>query len=193
MPRITEGEKTYWLPDNLPEPTEEHKNIQSEKSYLTQDGRERRHPGWTYASNGAYVDDEYLFQNEGWKLIIDDGGVENSDDNLKHKTRNAHNQWQEINEKTVNVTYTLTDFTQEETNSYIEKKWQLLRDRRDILLSQTDWVISRATEENLTISSQITSYRQQLRNFPNTVADILKFNIDDDSLWPVKPEVYFEE
>jgi|TARA_B100000035_G_scaffold137274_1_gene116978 hypothetical protein len=191
MPQITEGEKTYWLPDDLPEPTEEYKNIQSEKSYLTKDGREREHPGWTYASNCAYVDDEYLFQNEGWKLIVDDGGAEFSDDDLKHKTRNAHDQW-EINEKTVKVTYTITDFTQEETDAYIEEKWQLLRGRRDYLLSQTDWIISRATEENLTISSQVTSYRQQLRNFPSTVTDILKFNIDDNSSWPAKPEVYFE-
>lgn len=192
MPWITEGEKSYWMLEVLPEPTEAYTSEQSEKKYLTQEGKERRHPGWTYAENVAYVDDEYLFQNEGWKVINDDGGVEISPDDLKHKTRNTPDLWEDIDERNVRVTYTLTDFTQEEIDEYTEQKWTMLRGKRNILLSDTDWIITRAMEENLTVSSEVSSYRQELRDFPGTIANILEFDLNDETLWPIKPEVYFE-
>lgn len=192
MPWITEEEKSYWMPEVLPEPTEEYTSAQSEKKYLTQEGKERRHPGWTYADNVAYVDDEYLFQNEGWKVIVDDGGIEISEDDLKHKKRNTPEQWEEIDERNVRVTYTLTEFTQEEIDAYVEQKWAMLRSRRDSLLSDTDWIITRATEENLTVSSEVTSYRQQLRDFPSTIVNILEFDLNNETLWPIKPTIYFE-
>lgn len=192
MPFITENEKTYWMPEVLPEPTEEYKSEQSEKKYLTHEGKERRHPGWTYADNNAYVDDEYLFQNEGWKVINDDGGIEITNDDLKHKKRNNPDQWEEIDKKNVRVTYTLIDFTMQEIDEYTESKWLQLRDKRDFLLLQTDWIITRAIEENLTVSSDVISYRNQLRNFPETIANILEFDLSDETLWPIKPQVYFE-
>ena len=92
---ITENGKTYWMPEVLPEPTKEYQAIQKEKNYLTQEGVEKRHPEWTYAENIANVDDEYLFQNEGWKLIIDDKGPVILDTDLKHKTRNEIVDWEE--------------------------------------------------------------------------------------------------
>jgi hypothetical protein len=192
MPQITEGEKTYWLPEVLPEPTEEYKLAQSEKRYLTNLGVERRHPGWTYAENIAYVDDEYLFQNEGWKVVNDDGGPTVNPDDLNHKTRNSPDLWEDIDERNVRVTYTLTDFTQDEIDEYTERKWVNLRAQRNIFLSDTDWVITRAVEENLTVSSEVTSYRQQLRDLTSTIENILEFDLTDDALWPSKPEVYFE-
>lgn len=192
MPWVSEKEKAYWIPEVLPEPTKEYTSEQSEKKYLTHEGKERRHPGWTYAENNAYVDDEYLFQNEGWKVIIDDGGVKISPNDLKHKTRNSFEQWEELNEKSLKVTYTLTDFTQEEIDTHIEQKWYTLRSRRDFLLQQTDWVIVRASEENLVVSSEVSSYRQQLRDFPETITNILDFEIENETLWPIKPEIYFE-
>jgi hypothetical protein len=150
---------------------------------------ERRHPGWTYAENIAYVDDEYLFQNEGWKVVNDDGGPTA---NLQHKKRNSPDLWEDIDERNVRVTYTLTDFTQDEINKYTEQKWARLRGKRDFLLFDTDWIVTRAMEENLTVSSEVTSYRQQLRNFTSTIENILEFDLDDDTSWPIKPEVYFE-
>lgn len=192
MPVITEGEKTYWMPDNIPQPTEDYQSAQSEKTYLTHEGKERRHPGWTYSDTNAFVDDEYLFRNEGWKVIVDDGGLEVTDNDLKHKIRNTSDKWEKVNEISLKVTYILTDFTKEETDKYTEQKWEKLRGIRDVLLSQTDWIITRATEESLTVSSEVTSYRQELRNFPTTVTNILEFNLRDETLLPKKPKVYFK-
>lgn len=191
MPWITENEKTYWMPEVLPEPTEEYQSAQSEKLYLTHEGKERRHPGWTYAETNAYVDDEYLFQNEGWKVIVDER-PEITEDDLKNVRRNASEDWEELDEKTLKVTYTITDFTQEEIDAYAEQKWQRLRNKRDNLLQQTDWIMARAFEEGLVVSNEIKSYRQQLRDFPGTIINIIEFKIGDDTLWPTKPEVYFE-
>ena len=191
MPWITENEKTYWMPEVLPEPTEEYQSAQSEKLYLTHEGKERRHPGWTYAETNAYVDDEYLFQNEGWKVIVDER-PEITEDDLKNVRRNASEDWEELDEKTLKVTYTITDFTQEEIDAYAEQKWQRLRNKRDNLLQQTDWIMARAFEEGLVVSNEIKSYRQQLRNLPGTISNILEFKVGDDTLWPVKPQVYFE-
>lgn len=191
MPWITENNKKYWIPEVLPEPTLEYTQEQSNKRYLTQEGKERQHPGWTYAENVAYVDDEYLFQNEGWKVIVDER-PEITEDDLQHVSRNTPEDWEEINERSVKVTYTLTDFTQEEIDTYAGQKWEILRNRRDFLLQQTDWVMGRAFEEGLVVSDEVKSYRQQLRDFPETITNILEFKIGDDTLWPTKPEVYFE-
>ena len=61
-------------------------------------------------------------------------------------------------------------------------------------LQQTDWVIVRAMEENLVASTEVIAYRQALRDFPKTITNILEFNLEfgNDTLWPIKPEVYFE-
>jgi hypothetical protein len=185
-------EATYtldgWIPSVFPELTQEYQEKQWQKKYLTPQGEEKRHPQWQYALSEAYVDDEYLFQNEGWKVVID----EEPSIQLKHNVRNSPEEWEEVNEKTVKVTYTLIDFTQEEVDVYTEEKWEILRGKRNSLIQQTDWILVRAGEEGLIVSSEVTEYRQQLRDFPGTIEDILTFKIDDDTLWPTKPEVYFE-
>jgi hypothetical protein len=185
-------ETTYtligWIPEEFPEPTLEYQQGQIEKKYLTSQNEEKRHPQWEYTETGAYVDDEYLFQNEGWKVVID----EEPSVELKHNERNSLELWEEIDERNVKVTYTLIDFTAEEVEEYEEGKWQQLRLKRDNLLRETDWIIVRAMEENLVVSSQVTAYRRELRDFPESIENILEFNINDDTLWPIKPEVYFE-
>lgn len=190
MPWLTENGNDYWMPEVLPEPTEKYQISQSEKIYLTSEGVQRRHPGWTYADNMAYVDDEYLFKNEGWKVVIDDNGPTINENDLKHKIRNDIKDWESIDESSVKVTYTITDFTTEEINTYIEEKLEKIRKHRNFLLGETDWVFARANEENLTVPDEIKTYRQQLRDFPDTIVDIVGFDIDDKSLWPIKPKVY---
>jgi hypothetical protein len=39
----------------------------------------------------------------------------------------------------------------------------------------------------------LKDYRQQLRDFPSSITDILDFDLNDDSLWPKEPTVFFEE
>ena len=185
-------EATYtvngWIPSVFPEATAEYQQGQREKKYLTPSDEEKRHPQWEYTETGAYVNDEYLFQNEGWKVVVD----EEPSVELKHNERNSPELWEEIDERTVRVTYTLNDFTAEEVAEFEEQKWNYLRIKRDMRLMQIDWVVVRAIEENLVVSEEVTSYRQQLRNFPETIVNILEFNIENDALWPTKPEVYFE-
>jgi hypothetical protein len=181
-----------YIPNVLPEPTEEYQQSQRNKFYFKENGDILGHPGWSYSSNSALVDDEYLLQNGGWRLFIDDGGLEITEDDLKHKTRDPKNLWDKTDPKVVKTTYTITDFTEEEVTQYEEKKWQKLRDKRDVLLGQTDWVIVRSMEKNLVVSNQVTSYRQQLRDLPKIITNIIEFKIDDDTLWPTRPQVYFE-
>lgn len=61
---------TYWVPDELPEKTEEWQTNQMKKSYLKPDGSLTGHPGW-YFGNGSYASDEYFYHNEGWYTIVD--------------------------------------------------------------------------------------------------------------------------
>lgn len=72
------SEKTYWMPESLPSPTKEYQDSQRTKKYLTPDGEEKNHPKWSY-ENTALVDDEYLLQNEGWRVIVDNYPLEVDD------------------------------------------------------------------------------------------------------------------
>lgn len=177
-----------WIPEEFPSATQEYQQEQFQKKYLTPQGKEKTHPQWKYSSNEAYVDDEYLFQNEGWKLIIDEEPLVE----LKHTVRNSPDKWNEIDEITIEVTYTLVDFTEEEVKEFKDQKWKILREGRDRLLSETDWIIVRSIEQNLVVSDEVIKYRQELRDFPETITDILEFDLEDDTLRPTKPEVYFE-
>jgi len=194
--RTVEATYTFngWIPEVFPEATKEYQQTQSEKRYLTPDGEVKWHPQFKYAATDAYVDDEYLFQNDGWKLLINIS-QEPPFVQLKKSVKNEIEDWEEQEGgKTIKVTYTLTDFTEEEVAEYTEHKWGRLRMMRDNRLQQTDWVIVRAMEENLVVSTEVTTYRQALRDFPETIENILEFNLEfgNDTLWPIEPEVYFE-
>jgi hypothetical protein len=69
-----------------------------------------------------------------------------------------------------------------------DRAFELLREKRDKLLIATDFYT--LPDRPTTISSEMSSYRQQLRDFPSTFDNesILTFVIDDDSGWPTKPE-----
>ena len=192
MPWITEKDQTFWLPETLPSEVDDNYKIdQQSKSYLTPENTVRIHPNWTFASNGALVTDEYLYQNEGWKLIVDEGPSMLPDD-LKHGVKNSIAEWDHTDERIAKVTYTYTNFTSEEIDEYTSDKWEYVREIRDKLLAETDWIIIRATEENLTISQEILNYRTLLRNFPETIDNILEFDPENTLSWPVKPTVFFE-
>jgi len=182
-----------WIPEVFPTSTSEYQQTQSEKRYLNEEGEVKWHPQWKYVATNAYVDDEYLFQNEGWQLLVNIS-QEPPSVKLKNTLKNGIEDWEEQEGgKTIKVTYTLVDFTEEEVAEYTEQQWKQLRMMRDNLLGETDWVIVRAMEENLIVSSQVTAYRQSLRDFPETIENILEFEVEfgNFTLWPIRPEVYF--
>lgn len=69
----------YWIPEILPEPTEEWNSQQLNKNYLKPDGSITSHPKW-YFANTAYASDEYFYHNEGWFTVIDEKPEETDDD-----------------------------------------------------------------------------------------------------------------
>jgi len=64
----------------------------------------------------------------------------------------------------------------------LDQKWADIRERRNIELTESDWVVIKAKEEhaNASIDSSWTDYRTALR-------DITKQSDPDDITWPTKP------
>ena len=59
--------------------------------------------------------------------------------------------------------------------------WQV-RQRRDALLAETDWVITMHKELGTNIPAAWKTYRQALRDITDTYTSL------DDVVWPEKPE-----
>ena len=99
-------ETTYWLPDTLPEPTEEWNNSQSRKYYLKEDGNIIPHPNW-YFSNTALVSDEYLYRNNNWITILEPEFAYNFSESYGsiESILRPRDQWESINEYTIKKTY----------------------------------------------------------------------------------------
>ena len=62
----------------------------------------------------------------------------------------------------------------------IAHKWQNIRDQRNLLLNQSDWVVTRASDTGVAVSDDWKTYRQALRDVP-TQSD------PDNITWPTKP------
>ena len=57
---------------------------------------------------------------------------------------------------------------------------RLLREKRDELLAETDWVVTQATETGGSIAPVMKTYRQALRDLPASVSPKLDSNGDLD-------------
>ena len=67
---------------------------------------------------------------------------------------------------------------------------RLLREERNQLLSETDWVAARSIETGVTISNDWKTYRQALRDLPSSSSPSLNqyYDLDFSSVtWPTKP------
>ena len=67
---------------------------------------------------------------------------------------------------------------------------KLLREKRDRLLKETDWVVVKALETGVAVSNAWKNYRQALRDLPASSSPTLKlnYNLDKSSVtWPTKP------
>ena len=67
---------------------------------------------------------------------------------------------------------------------------RLLREERNVLLSETDWVTARSIDTGVAISNDWKTYRQALRDLPANSTPSLDSNFDLDFssvTWPTKP------
>jgi hypothetical protein len=88
---------------------------------------------------------------------------------------------------TITKQYDITRYSAEEL---LEQKWGLLRQTRDILLKNTDYLVIQATERSLTLSDEIKEYRQQLRDMPELIDDISQYTrsmIGSRDFYPQEP------
>ena len=81
--------------------------------------------------------------------------------------------------------------TEEEINAKIqelqnEEPMRLLREKRDILLRETDWTQNR--DVTLSNDSDWQTYRQSLRDLPSTASPTLVNGVLSNVTWPTKPE-----
>jgi len=60
------------------------------------------------------------------------------------------------------------------------EKWKDIRSQRDALLSDTDWIVTKAKETGTNIPTNWKTYRQALRDVPDQTDP-------DDITWPTKP------
>ena len=68
---------------------------------------------------------------------------------------------------------------------------KLLRDERNQLISESDWMIVKSQETGVPISNEWKTYRQALRDLPASSTPKLdeNFELDLSSVtWPTKPE-----
>ena len=59
-------------------------------------------------------------------------------------------------------------------------KWLQVRNERNSLLSETDWVVTKASETGVAVSDDWKTYRQALRDVPSQ-------SDPDNITWPTKP------
>ena len=168
-------EKIYWMPEVLPSPTEEYQEAQRKKCYLTQDGEEKKHPGWTY-ENQALVDDDYLLKNDGYRRLIDNYPSEVDDANHIIE-RTDFSQWISTS-TTVTVKYDVFQIKEAAYPSVLAfnktceendiSEWTV--DRVNMVMTKTYTVVD-LTPEELAIKKESTWYSAFFQD--NRLIDLL--------------------
>jgi len=62
----------------------------------------------------------------------------------------------------------------------LSHKWESIRSRRNNLLAQSDWVVTKALETGVAVTDAWKNYRQALRDVPSQ-SDV------DNISWPTEP------
>lgn len=86
-----------------------------------------------------------------------------------------------VEENCVNATYTLSLKEGKALEIAETEEWPFIREKRNQLLTESDWIVIKYTEQGLPLPSLWVSYRQQLRDITTQSSP---FNI----VWPTKPE-----
>jgi len=177
-------QQKYWKPDILPAYTQEYNYEQGSKFYWNpEQEKELPHPGWYY-ENKAYVCDDYLFYNEGWRRIHESHIEQRKGYKI---VTNPFEEWIINSDNSVTKTYSHVEFTEEEKIQERITKIEVIKSKRLLLLNSTDWVVTVALEKGLTLSEEFKNYRQALRDMPETInIDEYEWQIDD-AFWPEEP------
>jgi hypothetical protein len=69
--------------------------------------------------------------------------------------------------------------------SLLAKMWVSVRDNRNRLLAETDWIVTQALEKEESISVPWKTYRESLRNVPEINNNVI---FEQNIIWPEKPE-----
>ena len=87
-----------------------------------------------------------------------------------------------------------TDVINEVNRLIADEPMRLLRVERDKRLAESDWVITKAIENETSIPSEWKTYRQALRDLPSSATPVLGATIGGnydpgvrDVTWPTKP------
>lgn len=73
----------------------------------------------------------------------------------------------------------IPDMPTVDTNEHLK---QTLREERNQLLAETDWIVAKSLELGEAVPDEWKQYRQALRDIPTQP------NFPDDIEWPTKPE-----
>ena len=77
----------------------------------------------------------------------------------------------------------VTDDTAKSTWELAEE-WKRIRERRNRLLAETDWVVIKARENGGQVAEKWKTYRVGLRNIPSDQSDATKYS---EITWPTQP------
>ena len=87
-----------------------------------------------------------------------------------------------------------TDVINEVNRLIADEPMRLLRVERDKRLAESDWVVTKAIENETSISADWNTYRQALRDLPSSATPVLGATIGGnydpgvrDITWPTKP------
>lgn len=75
------------------------------------------------------------------------------------------------------------EFTKRVEQHNVDCAWVSLRRTRNLLLTQSDWVITRCTEEALPVPASVVAYREALRTITVNLQN------PEDVVWPEVPEI----
>jgi hypothetical protein len=95
---------------------------------------------------------------------------------------------QERNWDSETMSYVVTNLPVIEDGELEQLRWDSLRFRRTNLLRESDWVfIGDAPSMAESKKEEWREYRQLLRDFPDTITDIMEYNDIAELSWPVEP------
>ena len=99
------------------------------------------------------------------------------DNRTQHLSRNE--QATQINGAWV-YEWIVTDKTEEEISQYDAQQAEDVRSKRDAKLAETDWMVIKSAETGVALSTEMTAYRQALRD----ITTHANFPYLQDSDWP---------